>query len=134
MVDSPSMVSIFLPLACPASIKHALTAIPSTSTVQVPQSPTSQPSLAPVRFKSSRSILSSVVSGGTLAVRSSPFTVSVTSVISLFPLSVGQVEHCLQSSPGANFDETIAVFFGSAEIIDWLRFTNREFGCFINKL
>ena len=53
--------------------------MPSTITVQAPQSPTSQPSLAPVRWKWSRNSWSSVVSGGTEAVRGSPLTMIVTS-------------------------------------------------------
>ena len=50
------MVSTSRPSAWPASIRQELTALPSTITVQAPQSPTSQPSLAPVRLKFSRSI------------------------------------------------------------------------------
>ena len=74
------MVVTSQPLARPANIRQELTDTPSTMTVQVPQSPTSQPSFAPVRPRSSRSIFSSVVSGATLADLDSPFTVSSTNM------------------------------------------------------
>ena len=77
------MVVTSQPSARPASIKQELTDTPSTMTVQVPQSPTSQPSFAPVRPRCSRSIFSSVVSGGTLADLDSPLTVSSTNMSSI---------------------------------------------------
>ena len=51
---SPSTVRICLPFISTARVRQELTLLPSTITVQAPQSPEPQPSLVPVRFRSSR--------------------------------------------------------------------------------
>ena len=56
---SPSIVSIRRPATLAASVMQASRGWPSTSTVQAPHSPPSQPCLVPVRPSSSRSTSSS---------------------------------------------------------------------------
>ena len=58
----PSTVTTFLPARRLRDVTQALTFFPSTSTVQVPQTPSLQPSLAAVRPKSSRRNASSFLS------------------------------------------------------------------------
>src|SRR5260370_16357017 len=75
------MVSTSRPSTWPTSIRQEFTGLPSTITVHAPQSPTSHPSFPPVRLNWSRRSRSSVLSGGTDALRVSPFTLSVTFTI-----------------------------------------------------
>ena len=56
---------IALPCACTANIRQARTGSPSSSTVQAPQTPCSQPICVPVRPQSSRIASSSVRRGST---------------------------------------------------------------------
>ncbi len=78
--DRPSIVTMSRPGASRASTRQALTAAPSTITVQVPQLPLPQPSLVPVSPMRSRSRSSSVSRVSASTVCSSPLTVQVTSV------------------------------------------------------
>src|SRR5207249_11874660 len=57
------------------SARHESTGAPSTSTVHVPHSPSSQPCLVPMRSRSSRRTSSSVLWTGTSSSRDSPLTV-----------------------------------------------------------
>src|SRR5262245_33799542 len=56
---SPSMVTIFLPAAAPALVRHERVATPSSRTVHAAHCPSPQPYLVPVRSRSSRRTLSS---------------------------------------------------------------------------
>ena len=60
-----------------ASTRQESTGSPSTSTVQAPHSPSSQPCLVPVSCRSSRSTSSSVLCGAKSASRASPLTRNV---------------------------------------------------------
>ena len=60
-----------------ARVKHALTRLPSTSTVHAPQVPWSQPFLVPVRFSRSRNASSSVTRGSSASVCGRPLMFSV---------------------------------------------------------
>src|SRR5882757_7324605 len=57
-----------------ASVRHELIRRPSTSTVQAPHCPWSQPFLVPVRSRRSRSASSKVVHGATMRFCSAPLT------------------------------------------------------------
>src|SRR6185295_1147986 len=74
----PSIVLTSRPSASRPSIKQERMDRSSTSTVQVPHSPSSQPCFVPVRFKSSRSTSSSVLCGVNDTSCASPFTVKRT--------------------------------------------------------
>src|ERR1700730_5267887 len=118
-VASPSMVSTSRPSTWPASIRQEFTGLPSTITVHAPQSPTSHPSFAPVRLNWSRNSRSSVVSGGTEALRVSPFSLSVTFTIgSLQSLRLGQRPCAFERSFRKHGDQVPAVLCGSAKIAD----------------
>src|SRR5215472_18891621 len=66
------------PSASTGRARHESTGSPSTSTVHVPHSPSSQPCLVPVSPRSSRSTSSRVLWTGTSVSRESPLTFSVT--------------------------------------------------------
>src|SRR5712692_2847841 len=72
---NPSTVITSWLLACTANIKHERTLCPSTSTVQAPQAPCSQPRFVPVNPKSSRKTSASKRRGSTTRRWVSPFTV-----------------------------------------------------------
>ncbi|SPD68097.1 protein of unknown function (plasmid) [Cupriavidus taiwanensis] len=74
----PSMVVMWRPSCITASVRQALMRRPSTSTVQAPHWPRSQPFLAPVRWRISRSASSSVQRGSSCSVQGLPLTWSVT--------------------------------------------------------
>ena len=59
----PSTVSTVRPPTWPIATRQAQTCRPSSRTVQAPQSPASQPTLVPVRPRSSRSAAASRVTG-----------------------------------------------------------------------
>src|SRR5215470_14674078 len=82
-VPSPSMVRIALPCACTANIRQARTASPSMITVQVPQTPCSQPIWVPVCPQSSRMASTSVLRGSTRMAWLRPLMVSVISTLSV---------------------------------------------------
>ncbi|OWK20273.1 hypothetical protein AJ88_32395 [Mesorhizobium amorphae CCBAU 01583] len=65
---------IAAPAADAAGIRQAQTGSPSTSTVQAPQSPASQPTLVPVSRKSSRSTEERRRTGGTKTLTAAPLT------------------------------------------------------------
>src|SRR5262249_59886382 len=67
-----------LPSASTASIRHEQIMVPSTITVQAPQSPVPHPSLVPVNIISSRRTSRSVCWGSHRYSYSSPFTVVAT--------------------------------------------------------
>src|SRR5512141_3216105 len=71
---SPSMVTISLPATRRSGVTHERTALPSTSTVHAPHSPSPQPCLAPVSCSAVRSVHSSVApsSAATAAARPRP--------------------------------------------------------------
>src|ERR1043166_4382351 len=71
----PSMVLTSRPSASRPSIKHERIERPSTSTAQVPHSPSSQPCFVPVRFRSSRKTSSSVLCGAKATSACSPLRV-----------------------------------------------------------
>src|SRR5208282_2272180 len=124
-VARPSIVSTWHPSAWPASIKQAFTVCPSTMTVQAPQSPTSQPSLAPGSWKLSRNNLSRVVSGGTEAVRLSPLTVMVTSSMDWRLLHRPRMG-ALQRAFHEHGNQVAPVSGARAEIADGLGFHRRQ--------
>src|SRR6202050_5440896 len=100
------MVSTSRPSAWPASIRQEFTGLPSTITVHAPQSPTSHPSFAPVKSNWSRNIRNSVVSGGTVALRVLPLTLSVTvTICSLQAFFFGQFVGAFQASLREHRDE-----------------------------
>jgi hypothetical protein len=76
---SPSTVVISVPTADTANIRHARTGSPSTSTVQAPQTPCSQPTWVPVSPRSWRSASDSSRRAGTVTWCATPFTVRRTS-------------------------------------------------------
>ena len=57
-----------------AGIRQAQTGLPSTSTVQAPQSPASQPTLVPVSRNSSRKTCDNRLTGGTDTLTAAPLT------------------------------------------------------------
>src|SRR5687768_1137901 len=138
LVASPSIVSTSRPSACTASIRHELTDLPSTITVQAPQSPTSQPSLDPVNSNSSRSIRRRVVSGATCAVRRSPLTRMVTSAMSLLlragALSLSEGVGAFQGSLGQYRDEVAAIVGGGTHVADRLRVAGGELARLFHRL
>src|ERR1051325_653887 len=69
------MVLTSRPSASRPSIKHERIERPSTSTAQVPHSPSSQPCFVPVRFRSSRKTSSSVLCGAKATSVRSPLRV-----------------------------------------------------------
>src|SRR4051812_883369 len=79
----PSTVRIFLPCACTANIRHDRIASPSMITVQVPQTPCSQPIWVPVWPQSSRMASTSVLRGSTRMAWSRPLIVRVMSILSI---------------------------------------------------
>ena len=76
--ERPSMVVIAMPSACTATSGTRARRLPSSSTVQAPHTPCSQPACAPVSPRLSRRQSSSVVRGSTSTVRLVPLTVRVT--------------------------------------------------------
>src|SRR5712691_137619 len=72
---NPSTVITSWPLACTANIRHERTLCPSTSTVQEPQAPCSQPRLVPVNPKSSRNTSANKRRGSTTRRWVTPLTV-----------------------------------------------------------
>src|SRR6185369_15833547 len=70
----PSIVFISRFSASRPSIRQERIERPSTSTAQVPHSPSSQPCFVPVRFRSSRRTSSSVLCGAKATSVSSPFS------------------------------------------------------------
>src|SRR4051794_8685955 len=73
----PSTVSTAAPSTWTASTRQERTGAPSTTTVQAPQTPCSQPTCVPVRRRSWRSASDSNRRTGTVASRGTPFTVTV---------------------------------------------------------
>src|SRR6185436_3488445 len=71
----PSIVFTSRPSASRPSIRQESIERPSTSTAQVPHSPSSQPCLVPVRFRSSRRTSSSVLCGAKATSVCSPLSV-----------------------------------------------------------
>src|SRR6516225_10184629 len=76
-VPRPSTVLIFLPCAWTANIRQDRTASLSRMTVQVPQTPCSQPMCVPVCPQSSRMASTSVLRGSTRMAWLRPLTLSV---------------------------------------------------------
>src|ERR1700730_11603449 len=85
MASHPT-VRTLTPSACTANIRQERTGLSSTSTVQAPQTPCSQPRCVPVRPQSSRNASAKLRRGTTRIMRSTPFTVNVTSCLSLIAL------------------------------------------------
>src|SRR5580700_7440243 len=130
-VASPSIVRISRPSTWPTSIRQEFTGLPSTITVHAPQSPTSQPSFAPVRLNWSRNSRSSVVSGATLALRVSPLSLSVTFTIgSLQSLRLGQRPRAFERSFCKHRDQIFSVLCRSAKIADGLGIVHGDAGRF----
>src|SRR6187401_1420385 len=71
----PSIVFTSRPSASRPSIRQERIERPSTSTAQVPHSPSSQPCFVPVRFRSSRKTSSSVLCGAKATSVCSPLSV-----------------------------------------------------------
>src|SRR5580704_10160619 len=125
------MVSTSRPSTWPTSIRQEFTGSPSTITVHAPQSPTSQPSFAPVRLNWSRNSRSSVVSGATLALRVSPLSLSVTFTIgSLQSLRLGQRPRAFERSFCKHRDQIFSVLCRSAKIADGLGIVHGDAGRF----
>src|SRR6266446_9740490 len=74
---TPSIVVILSSSCMTARVRHELIRRPSTSTVQAPHCPWSQPFLVPVRSRCWRNASSKVVHGATVSLRSTPLTNSV---------------------------------------------------------
>ena len=73
------MVVTSRPSHCAASVRHDTTRLPSSSTVQAPHVPWSQPFFVPVRSSSSRSASTSVTRLSYRSRRALPLTRSITS-------------------------------------------------------
>src|ERR687890_209352 len=73
----PSIVLTARPSASRPSIRQERIERPSTSTAQVPHSPSSQPCLVPVRFRSSRKTSSSVLCGAKATSVCSPLSLKL---------------------------------------------------------
>src|ERR1700731_2219094 len=73
-LESPSTVTTLAPSACTASIRQERTAAPSTSTVQAPHTPCSQPTWVPVRCNSWRRQSAKVRRGSTSTATAVPLT------------------------------------------------------------
>src|SRR6516225_2807216 len=82
----PSIVWILRPSASAPSIRHEQTILPSTMTVQAPQSPELQPSLLPVRLSSSRNTSSRVCCGSQRNSMGSPLMIVDTWVLAMSSL------------------------------------------------
>src|SRR2546427_11400223 len=89
----PSTVCTRRPAQARPNTKQDSTGMPSTSTVQVPHSPSSQPCFVPVRPRSSRSTSSRVLCGAEPSSAGSPFSLSA-----IFALVSGMV-------PSRNLDK-----------------------------
>src|SRR5882724_12409664 len=87
----PSTVMIRAPSVSTGSARHESTGAPSTSTVQVPHSPSSQPCLVPVSPRSSRSTSTRVLWTGTSASRDSPLTFRATRTFIRAPSARGDL-------------------------------------------
>src|SRR4030095_634589 len=81
----PSTVTISVLTASTPSIRHESTGAPSTSTAQVPHSPSSQPCLVPVRPMSSRKTSNKVLLISVATSWVSPLTQSCNSVLVSLP-------------------------------------------------
>ena len=79
-VARPSTVVTSAPSFMTASVRQELIRRPSTSTVQAPHWPWSQPFLVPVRSRRSRNASSRVVHGAITSSTRAPLTVSVTGI------------------------------------------------------
>ena len=79
---TPSMVTTFRPSTAGAGTRQAVTALPSIITVQAPHSPIPQPSLVPVRRRSSLSISKSLWWGFTSTWQGFPFNVKLIFIFS----------------------------------------------------
>ena len=101
----PSMVSMRRPSASAPSTRHEQTRRPSTMTLQAPQSPVPQPSLAPVSPRRSRSTSSSVSSGWQRNSTSSPLIVveTATPAITCLPLGHSAILAARLASTPATF-------------------------------
>src|SRR6185503_16436621 len=103
--SSPSTVSTSRPSASIARYVHALTAAPSTSTVQAPQTWLSQERLAPLSPRRSRNTSSSSASAGSVNAAGRPFTWRVTSnedgmrIPGIGPTALGARDHRGQYAP-----------------------------------
>src|SRR5579872_2247130 len=75
------MVVTLLPATCDTGVEQDRIALPSTCTVQAPQSPAPQPNFVPVSSSVSRKTQRRGVSGGTLTLRSLPLTRKVMSAM-----------------------------------------------------
>src|SRR4030095_8101111 len=81
----PPTVRLSVLTASPPSIRHESTGTPSTSTAQVPHSPSSQPCLVPVRPMSSRKTSNKVLLISVATSLVSPLTRSCNSVLVSLP-------------------------------------------------
>src|SRR5688500_12518119 len=90
---SPSTVVTLRPLACTAKSRHDRTALSSSSTVQLPHAPCSQPRCVPVRPQSSRKKSPNVLRGSMLALCAVPLTVTETDISAIGGLR-SRVGHC----------------------------------------
>src|SRR5580700_14447 len=81
--DRPSTVTTLAPSACTASNRQERTAAPSTSTVQEPQTPCSQPTWVPVSRKWWRRQSASVSRGSTSTSTGLPLTSNFTGMVLL---------------------------------------------------
>src|SRR3954468_23577097 len=79
----PSMVPISAPSASTARTKHEQTSLPSTVTLQAPQSPVPQPSLVPVRPSVLRSTSSRLLPGSARNSTGSPLMLVVIWVLAM---------------------------------------------------
>jgi len=75
LADSPSMVVTRFPATADTGVTQARVGVPSTWTVQAPQSAMPQPYFVPVSSSVSRSAQRSGISGATSTCRGVPFTV-----------------------------------------------------------
>src|SRR3954454_16308974 len=123
----PSMVVTLCPSASTPSIRQEQTIVPSTMTVQAPQSPEPQPSLVPVRFNSSRSTSSIVCCASQRNSTGSPLMTVVTWCLLIpatLPLISGARHRAFEGDgrgpPCQNAGDLGAIFDRAALVVDLL--------------
>src|SRR5262245_10604165 len=85
------MVSTFRPFTCTANIRQARTDRPSTSTVQAPQTPCSQPTCVPVKPNSCRRKSARLMRASTVASTRRPLIVTAMACLSAMGALQGPV-------------------------------------------
>src|ERR1700760_211572 len=132
----PSTVLTFLPFVCTANIRHERTGAPSTSTVQAPQTPCSQPTCVPVRPQFSRIVSANVLRCSTSTWCTAPFTRSFRGNLSIGELSdidAQVVRGPLQGAPDDDRSETKPIFAACGRILHRIEALVRSRGGFAER-